>query len=171
MATLSHRSTRALFAAAVASLVAAFAATSASAAPGDVYFGGSGKCWPTTTGKLYMEAPSLTVYGLRLTDGTSTDQVHIWHRLVDDYGSSQTDWIDHGSAPATTTRSATVASGSYSLRGQLNQWSRFQFFIAWYKSGRVVDTQTRILASYAVYGLDVYNSTLSWQGYKTACYG
>jgi hypothetical protein len=168
MATLSHRSTRALLAAVVAGLVAAFAAGSASAASGDVFFNGSGTCSPTTNAQLRMKSAPMTIYGL-----TTTNSVRVYYRLVNDRGSTQTPWYYLGGATATATSPAKVGSTEL-FRPQWNQWSRFEFQVQWYKPGTfgpvLVRWENRTLAYYAVYGIDYYNSSLSFQGYMTACY-
>jgi hypothetical protein len=157
---------------AVASVVAAFSAASANAAPGDVYFRGDGNgvCRPTVRATLVMQSPGLTVYGM-----TSTNHVRVWYRIVDDFGRAQSQWGDLGLKSATATMPATYGSNEV-IRGQLNQWSRFQYFVAWYAiSGSGTFNPVRssyvTLSSYRVYGIDVYNSTLSFQGFNSACFG
>jgi hypothetical protein len=172
MTKLSHRSVRALLATAVVSLLAAFAAGSAGAAPGSIYFGGDGfgKCQPTVNGTLYMTNPGLTVYGW-----ASTDKVKVWSRMVDLYGQAQTEWRGGSLGSATATTPANYASG-WAQRSQWNQYSRFQFYVAWYKStgpgGTMtpVWTQTVTLQSYHAYAID-YNFSLYFTGNSSACYG
>ena len=164
---------------AAASVVAAFSAASASAAPGDVYFrgDGSGACWPKVTATpsvnvaLFMRSPGVTVYGT-----ATTNHVRVWYRIVDDYGRAQSQWGDLGLKPATASVPATYGTNEVT-RGQLNQWSRFQYFVAWYSiSGQTgtfnpVRTSYVTLSSYRVFGIDMYNSTLSFQGFMSACFG
>lgn len=168
MATLSHRSTRVLLAALVASLVAAFAASPASAAT--VSFNGSGTCSPTTNAQLRMVSAPMTVTWL-----TGTTSLRVYYRLVDDRGNAQTQWYYKGGTTASGTSTTARVESVELFRPQWNQWSKFEFQVQWYKPGTfgpvLVRWENWYLASYKVYGLDVYNSSLAFQGYMGACYG
>jgi hypothetical protein len=176
MGRLCHRSVRALVAAAIATVAAAFAAAPAVANQGDVYFGGDGmgKCQQELNLTLSMWSPTLTVYGF-----PSTDHVRVWYRVVDDYGRPQSEWGDRGTTRATATTPAMYATITLS-RGMWKQWSRFQFLIAWYaidgQTGTVPPVSTRYvtLSSYHLYSFGTFGGLypqLYFQGNNTACFG
>jgi hypothetical protein len=165
------RSLRLSLAATVAALAALAGAASANAGPGDVYFAGAGRCLQQLNGSLAVRGSNVTIYGL-----STTDHVQVWHRLVDDYGRPQTNWTGLGMFRATATQPATL-SGPLTERGAMKQFSRMQFFIAWYAifgqpgNHSAVRTSTVTLADYVLYSYGGIYFQMIYTGRSTACFG
>jgi hypothetical protein len=173
VATFARTPRRIAVVAVLAVALSGFTATSASANAGTVHFGnnGFGLCIQQVNGTLTIASPYMQVYGF-----STTDQVRVWYRVVDDYGRAQSQWGDLGFARASATAPATFG-GVQVNRGVLKQFSRLQFFIAWYAifgqpgTHNPVLTQTVTLAKYVLYSYGGALPGLKIDGTSTACFG
>lgn len=169
---LTTTCSRRAFALAAVVATVAFAAlggaqTAQAAGPGTFEFRSSrGLCEQTLQQTLIITAPAINVYGLT----SSSDWVHVWYRLVDDYGIAQTQWGFKGAKTASSTAPAYFAATEIT-RGNWNKYSRVHFFVQYFSQGVITRTAQSTLALYDTYGFGGVLFGKTYDGVKSACFG